>query len=115
VTFTKRIVKAIRKRGWSTKMLQMEMEPASKGKLSYPVRIKMEMFRAMYESLAPWHQDVFMYLCMEKRELWQATFGRAYDSNEAFEADFSRQVSRKLPDFHPSHNVRVDSNHPVPR
>jgi len=34
---------------------------------------------------------------MEKRELWQATFGRAYDSNEAFEADFGRQFSRKLP------------------
>lgn len=97
VTFTKSVVKAIRKRGRSTKMLQMEMEPASKGKLSYPVRIKKEMFRAMYESLAPWHEDVFMYLCMEKRELWQATFGRAYDSNEAFEADFGRQVSRKLP------------------
>lgn len=97
VTFTRRIVNALRKRGRSTKMLQMEMEPAAKGKLSYPVRIKTEMFGAMYESLAPWHEDVFMYLCMEKRELWEATFGRAYDSNEAFEADFGRQVSRKLP------------------
>ena len=96
VTFTKRIVKAIRQRGWSTKMLQMEMEAAAKGKLSYPSRIKTEMFRAMYQSFAPWHDDVFMYLCMEKREQWQASFGRAYDSNEAFETDFGRQVSKKL-------------------
>jgi spore photoproduct lyase len=96
VTFIKPVIKAIRKRGWASKMLQMELVPAPKGKLSSSDRMKTEMFQTMYRAFAPWHGEVFMYLCMEKRDVWESTFGHAYGSNEDFEADFGRKVFAKL-------------------
>jgi spore photoproduct lyase len=95
VTFIKPVIQAIRRRGRPTKMLQMNLVPGAKGKLSYPVPIKKEMFAATYEALAPWHDKVFMYLCMEEAELWHSTFGFAYETNEEFEEDFCRKVFEK--------------------
>jgi hypothetical protein len=37
-----------------------------------------------------------MYLCMEKREIWEAVFGRLYESNEDFEQDFGRATMGKI-------------------
>ncbi|MFQ5791281.1 MAG: spore photoproduct lyase family protein, partial [Acidobacteriota bacterium] len=71
VTFTKPIIKAIRESRRASKMLQMELVPVPKGKLSYPDKIKKEMFGDIYAAFAPWHGKVFMYLCMEKAELWK--------------------------------------------
>jgi spore photoproduct lyase len=96
VTFIKPVIQAIRRRARPTKMLQMDWVPGAKGKLSYPEPIKQAMFAAAYEALTPWHGEVFMYLCMEKAELWRSTFGFAYESNEQFEADFCRKVFEKI-------------------
>jgi spore photoproduct lyase len=96
VTFIKPIVKAIRERGRPTKMLQMELVPGPKGKLSYPDPIKKDLFHHIYRAFAPWHDQVFMYLCMEKADLWKSTFGFVYRNNDDFEADFCKQVFLKL-------------------
>ncbi len=96
VTFIKPVIRAIRERGRPTKMLQMELVPGPKGKLSYPDSVKAEMFAAAYQAFSPWHSKVFMYLCMEKAELWKSTFGFTYPSNEAFETDFGRKVFEKI-------------------
>ena len=74
----------------------MELVPGAKGKLSYPKSVKRQLFRYIHQALAPWHGKVFMYLCMEKAELWQSTFGRTYQSNEEFEADFGQHVQMKF-------------------
>ena len=95
VTFIKPVVRAIRERGWTTKMLQMELSPGPKGKLSSPDELKQEMFSEVYGALSPWHGQVFTYLCMEKAEFWHSTFGRCYGSNEEFEEDFGRAVRLK--------------------
>ena len=96
VTFIKPIVRAIRDRGRPTKMLQMELSPGAKGKLSYPDELKRKMFGEVYAALAPWHGQVFTYLCMEKAEIWHSTLGRCYDTNEQFEEEFGRAVRMKL-------------------
>jgi spore photoproduct lyase len=96
VTFIKPVIQAIRQRRRPTKMLQMELVPGPKGKLSYPDSIKTNLFREVYQAFSPWHGEVFMYLCMEKAELWQSTFGRVYESNEAFESDFLEQAFDKI-------------------
>jgi len=95
VTFIKPVIKALRQRATPTKMLQMEMVPGAKGKLSYPHELKVEMFGHMYEAFAPWQDDVFFYLCMEQASLWHSTFGFAYETNEAFEIEFGRRVRMK--------------------
>ena len=97
VTLIKPVIKQIRRLGQATKTLQMELVPDPHGKLTYPDDLKIRMFRTMYQAFAPWHGRVFLYLCMEKAEIWQATFGRVYPDNEAFERDFGHQTMRKLP------------------
>ncbi len=105
LTFIKPVIRAIRQsfrrspsggRGFESQILQAELVPGAKGKLSYPEPLKKEMFRHLHRSFAPWHGRVFMYLCMEEAPYWHSTFGFAYPSNEQFEADFGRELRAKL-------------------
>lgn len=102
LTFIKPVVKAIRRRAWESKILQAELVPTAKGKLSYPEELKKELFSHLYGLFQPWHSKVFMYLCMEEARFWTSTFGRVYASNEEFEADFGRAVRAKLRPFIPT-------------
>jgi len=92
VTLIKPVIKKIRELGNPTKMLQMELVPDPHGKLTYPDSVKVEMFQAMHTALAPWQEEVFMYLCMEKTEIWEQALGRTYPDNETFELDFARRT-----------------------
>jgi len=102
MTFIKPVIKAIRQRAWSSKVLQMDLVPGAKGKLTYPDEIKRQLFGQLYQALAPWHDEVFFYLCMEKANLWHETFGRVYADNETFAADFARHAKKKLTPLHTS-------------
>ena len=92
VTLIKPVIKKIRELGNPTKMLQMNLVPDPHGKLTYPDAVKIEMFEAMNAAFAPWHDNVFMYLCMEKTEIWEQALGRTYPDNETFERDFARNT-----------------------
>ncbi|MCP3958926.1 MAG: hypothetical protein GY719_13825 [bacterium] len=96
LTFIKPVIRAVRQRGRESKILQAELVPGAKGKLSYPEPLKKEMFRHLHRSFAPWHGRVYMYLCMEEASYWHSTFGFAYPSNEQFEADFGREARAKI-------------------
>ena len=85
LTFTRSVMKTIRRRALSSKILQMPMEEVA-GKFSYPMIIKIQLFSHIHDSLSPWHGSVFPYLCMEVPSLWKSVFGHEYRSNEAFEA-----------------------------
>ena len=85
VTFIKPVIKKIRERGMPTKILQMDFVTDPHGKLTYSDEIKIKKFRLMYETFKPWQGQVFFYLCMEKAELWEPTFGYVYQTNEEFE------------------------------
>jgi len=95
LTFIKPAIKNLRKLGVPSKVLQMPMEDAS-GKLSYPFEIKQKIFSGIYNAFAPWHDNVFFYFCMEKRELWESVMGRCYNTNEEFEHDLFHNVSGKM-------------------
>jgi spore photoproduct lyase len=98
VTLIRPVVQEIRRRGGETKILQMELTPDPHGKLTYPQQIKLDLFGHLYESLRPWHREVFFYLCMETDEIWRRVFGRSYATNEEFELDFLRRCPpRPLP------------------
>ncbi|MCZ6853238.1 MAG: hypothetical protein O7G86_04885 [Gammaproteobacteria bacterium] len=56
ITLIKPVIKKIRELGNPTKILQMELVPDPHGKLTYPEAVKVEMFQAMHESLAPWNE-----------------------------------------------------------
>ncbi len=95
VTFTKKVIKQIRHRAIKTKILQMKLVDAE-GKLSYPLSIKEEMFRSLYEMFRPWQQKVFFYMCMEDQSLWKKVFGYEYHSNEEFERDMIAHYFSKI-------------------
>ncbi|TNF99661.1 MAG: hypothetical protein EP297_05145 [Gammaproteobacteria bacterium] len=96
VTFIKPVLKHLRERGETTRIHQMELEPDPHGKLSNSDAVKRELFGVMYRAFEPWHDKVFMYLCMERAEIWDQVFGKRYASNNEFEADFGQHVMSKI-------------------
>jgi len=96
VTFIKPVIKKIRLRGITSKILQMNFVTDPHGKLTYADEIKIKKFRKMYESFSDWHDKVFFYLCMEKSSIWQAVFGRVYPVNEDFEKDMLQKCMTKI-------------------
>ncbi|MCD6433238.1 MAG: hypothetical protein J7L21_04280 [Sulfurimonas sp.] len=95
LTFIKPVIKQLREREFRSKITQMPFEDAS-GKSSYPHAIKVEMFKHAYDSFAPWHKDVFFYLCMEDPEIWKDTLGYEYSTNNDFERAMLGAYAKKL-------------------
>ncbi len=96
VTFIKPVLKKIRKLGFPTKITQMELVTDPHGKMTYPDSIKIEKFSTMYKAFSNWHNKVFFYLCMEKAELWEKSFGYVYNTNEDFEKAMLADVFSKI-------------------
>ena len=94
VTLIKPVIQEIRRRGGETKILQMERVADHHGKLTYPDEVKLRLFKTLHDAFAPWHRDVFFYLCMERASIWKRVLGRAYSTNAEFENDF---LDRCLP------------------
>ena len=95
LTFIKPVIKQLRERDFRSKITQMPFVDAS-GKSSYPHTTKVEMFRHAYESFAPWHNEVFFYLCMEEHEMWKEAFGYQYSTNNDFERAMLGAYTKKL-------------------
>ncbi len=84
LTYTRSVMKTIRNRKLTSKILQMPLEECA-GKLSYPMHLKLNLFSVVYDALKSWHERVFFYLCMEPHALWKPVFGYQYDNNQQFE------------------------------
>lgn len=95
LTFTKSVMKTIRKRDFYSKILQMPMQEIA-GKYSYPLELKLDLFTHVYQQLSEWHNKTFFYLCMEAHSLWQPVFGYQYDNNEDFEAAMKSSYFDKI-------------------
>lgn len=96
LTYTKDVMRTIRKRQFHSKILQMPLQKVA-GKYAYPVEIKVEMFKNLYDAFASWQSEVFFYLCMEPASLWSKIFG--YDShtdNHAFESAMKASYFKKM-------------------
>ena len=95
LTFTRSVMKTIRRRPLMSKILQMPLEEIA-GKYSYPIEIKTALFRHVYQSLGDWHDGVFFYLCMEAQSLWQPVFGYEFETNLMLEAAMKRSYAVKV-------------------
>jgi spore photoproduct lyase len=95
LTFTKPVLKRLRQSLVKSKILQMPLVEAA-GKFSYPLASKQELFSCVYQALAPWHGQVFFYLCMEDPDLWIHVFNYQYDSNEALERAMIQAYKAKI-------------------
>lgn len=95
LTFIKPVIKKLRSRDFKSKILQMPMVNAG-GKQSYPLSIKEEMFKGVYEAFTPWHKDVYFYMCMEDESLWKKVFGYEYAHNDEMEKDMINSYLKKI-------------------
>lgn len=95
LTFIKPVIKQLRQREFKSKITQMPFVDAS-GKSSYPHDMKVEMFKHAYDSFAPWHKNVFFYLCMEEHGMWREAFGYQYATNNDFERAMIASYTQKL-------------------
>lgn len=96
VTLIKPVVQKMRALGFPTKITQAKLVSDPHGKLTYTDDVKIKMFKTMYETFAPWRERVFMYLCMEKAEIWKNALGYVYSDNDEFEKDFGLKTMSKL-------------------
>ena len=95
LTFIKPVMKQLRQRKIGSKILQMPFEDAA-GKFSYPLELKKELFKTVYDCFAPWHNQVFFYLCMEDPSLWPHVFGFDYADNAEFEDAMKTSYHAKI-------------------
>ncbi len=95
LTYTRSVMKTIRQRNLTSKILQMPMEESA-GKFSYPQETKLALFKNVFRALSPWHGEVFFYLCMEPQSLWPPVFGFDYATNNEFEAAMKSAYFSKI-------------------
>lgn len=95
LTFIKPVMKQLRQRKINSKILQMPFEDAA-GKTSYPIKLKKEFFKTIYDCFQPWHNKVFFYLCMEDSSLWPHVFGFDYASNTEFKEAMKSSYMSKV-------------------
>ncbi len=58
------------------------------------------MYRTLLAALREWTgAEVFLYFCMESRDVWRRAMGRTYDSKHELDYDFSKNLVRRYPDW----------------
>ncbi|MBN1464674.1 DNA photolyase [candidate division KSB1 bacterium] len=82
----------LRTRHPRSKIYLGELLPGMDGKLRYFKPIRIEMFRKMHDWIRSYSRDVFIYLCMESRDVWQKSFGWAPRSNAELKRLLDDQV-----------------------
>lgn len=95
LTFIKPVINRLRKREFYSKILQMPLLNAN-GKLSYSLDQKKQMFSFAFNSLKPWHNKVYFYMCMEEKSLWRDVFGHEYKNNDEMERDMKKAYFSKI-------------------
>jgi len=68
--------RVIRKRFPATEVLQGELLPAEDGKFRYLKPLRIGIYRRVVSWLREHYEDLFIYLCMEREDVWQEVFGR---------------------------------------
>ncbi|MDZ7725219.1 MAG: DNA photolyase [candidate division KSB1 bacterium] len=65
----------IRKNHPESRIVLGELVPGLDQKLRYFKKIRIDMFKHMYSWIKSCSPDVFVYLCMEREEIWRRAFG----------------------------------------
>ena len=60
------------------------------------IEIKKEIFSHVLSQFSSWHDQVFFYLWMEERSIWESVFGKCYVDNTEFENALFNSVSSKM-------------------
>jgi spore photoproduct lyase len=71
-----------------------ELFPCKDGKFRYLREIRVEMYRKLVDWLREWNPDLFIYLCMESREVWMDVFGWSPSGTSHLSRLFEEQLKK---------------------
>jgi len=80
----------------TTKIFLGELFPGRDGKFRYFKEIRLEMYRKMVEWLKEVDSNLFVYLCMESKEVWERVFGWAPSNSFHLNHLFEERVEKFL-------------------
>jgi len=90
-------LKAIAKERFpNTEIFLGELFPGRDGKFRYLREIRVEMYQKMVEWLRDVGPDLFIYLCMESKEVWEKVFGWAPENSHHLNHIFEERVREFL-------------------
>jgi spore photoproduct lyase len=79
-----------------TEVFLGELFPGRDAKFRYLREIRTEMYQKMVKWLKEVHPDLFIYLCMESKEVWEKVFGRAPENSRHLNQMFEERVKKFL-------------------
>jgi spore photoproduct lyase len=71
-----------------------EMFPGEDGKYRYLKKKRVEAYRALLERIRSRSATPFVYLCMESASVWDAVFGRTYQSSDELEQTMGAHLKK---------------------
>lgn len=93
LTFIKPVIKQIREKKIDTKILQMPTGLDPNGKITYTKELKIKLYKTLYSYFSQEFKDnVYFYLCMETKDIWNEVLGYTYQANEDFLNDFGKKT-----------------------
>lgn len=82
-----------RERFPGSRIFSGELIPGEDGKLRYIKPIRMEMYRKMVSWLRAYDEGLFIYLCMEREDVWQEVFGSSPGGTDGLTRRFEERVT----------------------
>jgi spore photoproduct lyase len=70
-----------------------ELIPGEDGKLRYLKPLRVEMYQRMVSWLRAYDEELFIYLCMERGDVWQQAFGSTPGSTEGLNRRFEEHIT----------------------
>ncbi|MDQ3001434.1 MAG: DNA photolyase [Fibrobacterota bacterium] len=96
ITLLKGFAQDFRLKFRHSKLLQMETETTPDGKITYAFAVREKLYRNALQALEPWKDQVFQYMCMEHKPMWDTVMGFAYPNMAVFDDVFNASAFAKL-------------------
>jgi len=66
--------------------------------MRYPRPLRIEMYKIIYSYLQSKGADLFIYFCMEPRDVWERVLGRSPGSNAELDYWFAESIKSRFPE-----------------
>jgi spore photoproduct lyase len=77
-----------------SRLFSGELITGEDGKLRYLKPLRVQVYRALVSWLRDWSKDLFVYLCMERDDVWHEVFGSSPSNTEGLNRRFEERCER---------------------
>jgi spore photoproduct lyase len=93
--FTNEFREILREKNINEDLTLDEFTESTDGKIRYFKPIRMDIYRMFRDYFTKMKTSPFIYMCMESSDMWEAIFGKNYDSSSDLENDFKKYLVEK--------------------